>query len=174
MNEQFVKIVNKINRISSRLFAPVLGKIGFYKEKRISIELNKDLCIVSSGYMLGRAFEVAEKLELKGVGVSIIDLFKINSIDDKYLLEKIKNHDAIVTIEEQFLSGGLGSFVCEILADSRMQKEILRIGLPNKYLFNNGSRDHLLDSNNLSVNDIFSLIMSFVSKKTHKSKSSIY
>jgi type IV pilus assembly protein PilN len=42
MNEQFVKIVNKINRISSRLFAPVLGKIGFYKEKRISIELNKD------------------------------------------------------------------------------------------------------------------------------------
>ena len=42
MNEQFEKIVNKINRISSRLFAPVLGKIGFYKEKRISIELNKD------------------------------------------------------------------------------------------------------------------------------------
>ena len=42
MNEQLVKIVNKINRISSRLFAPVLGKIGFYKEKRISIELNKD------------------------------------------------------------------------------------------------------------------------------------
>ena len=42
MNEQFVKIVNKINRISSRLFAPVLGKIGIYKEKRISIELNND------------------------------------------------------------------------------------------------------------------------------------
>ena len=142
--------------------------------KEISIELNKDLCIVSSGYMLGRAFEVAEKLELQGLGVSIIDLFKINSIDEKYLLEKINNHDAIVTIEEQFLSGGLGSFVCEILADSRIQKEILRIGLPNKYLFGNGSRDHLLDSNNLSVNDIFSLIMSFISKKTHKSKELIY
>ena len=55
-----------------------------------------------------------------------------------------------------------------------MQKEILRIGLPNKCIFDNGSRDHLLDSNNLSVNDILSMIMSFISKKTHKSKELIY
>ena len=147
---------------------------GIHIIKENSNVLNQDLCIISSGYMLGRAFEIAEKLELQGLGVSIIDLFKINSIDDKYLLEKIKNYDTIVTIEEQFLSGGLGSFVCEILADSRMQKEILRIGLPNKYIFDNGSRDHLLDRNNLSVNDILSMIMSFISKKTHKSMELIY
>ena len=42
MNEQFAKIVNKINRTISGLFAPVFGRIAFYKEKRISIELNKD------------------------------------------------------------------------------------------------------------------------------------
>ena len=42
MNEQFAKIVNKINRITSGLFAHILGRIGFYKDKRISIELNKD------------------------------------------------------------------------------------------------------------------------------------
>ena len=42
MNEQFAKIVNKINRTTSDLFAPVFGRIAFYKEKRISIELNKD------------------------------------------------------------------------------------------------------------------------------------
>ena len=41
MKEQFTKIFNKISRFVSNLFAPVLGKIGFYKEKRISIELNK-------------------------------------------------------------------------------------------------------------------------------------
>ena len=142
--------------------------------KENSIELNKDLCIVSSGYMLGRAFEVAEKLELKGVGVSIIDLFKIDSIDEKYLLENIKNHDAIVTIEEQFLSGGLGSFVCEILADSRTKKDILRLGLPNKYIFDNGNRDQLLDRNNLSVNDILSVVKSFISKKTDKLNDLVY
>ena len=42
MNEQFNKIFNNISRFISKLFAPVLGKISFYKEKRISIELNKD------------------------------------------------------------------------------------------------------------------------------------
>ena len=42
MNEQLSKIVNKIRRTTLGLFAPALGKIGFYKEKRISIELNND------------------------------------------------------------------------------------------------------------------------------------
>ena len=42
MNEQISKIFNNISRFISKLFAPALGKVGFYKEKRISIELNKD------------------------------------------------------------------------------------------------------------------------------------
>ena len=42
MDERVTKIINKLTRVTSGLFAPILGRIGFYKEKRISIELNKD------------------------------------------------------------------------------------------------------------------------------------
>ena len=51
MDERVTKIINKLTRVTSGLFAPILGRIGFYKEKRISIELNKDsvtICRVNS------------------------------------------------------------------------------------------------------------------------------
>ena len=68
MNEQFAKIVNKINRTTSGLFAPVLGKIAFYKEKRISIELNNDsvtICRVNVKkkkitHLIHRSFELTD------------------------------------------------------------------------------------------------------------------
>ena len=51
MDERVTKVINKLTRVTSGLFAPILGRIGFYKEKRISIELNKDsvtICRVNS------------------------------------------------------------------------------------------------------------------------------
>ena len=56
----------------------------------------------------------------------------------------------VVTIEEQSLFGGFGSAVCEALADQNVYKSVLRLGLPERYIFDNGSRDHLLDTNGLS------------------------
>jgi deoxyxylulose-5-phosphate synthase len=41
-------------------------------------------------------------------------------------------------------------------------KRVLRLGLPDKYLFENGTRDHLLDTNGLSVADIGKQIMDFI------------
>ena len=68
MNEQFVKIVNKINRTTSGLFAPLFGRITFYKEKRISIELNKDsvtICRVNCKkkkitHLFNRSFDLTD------------------------------------------------------------------------------------------------------------------
>ena len=66
MNEQFAKIVNKVTRTTSGLFAPILGKIGLYKEKRISIELNNDsvtICRINSKkkkvtHLFNRSFDL--------------------------------------------------------------------------------------------------------------------
>ena len=68
MNEQLSKIVNKIRRTTLGLFAPALGKIGFYKEKRISIELNNDsvtICRVNVKkkkitHLIHRSFELTD------------------------------------------------------------------------------------------------------------------
>ena len=136
--------------------------LGFHTIKKNGGENNSDVCIVSSGYMLGRSLEVAEKLEIDGLSVCVLDLFKIKSIDLSYFAKVVRTCDSIITLEEQFLSGGFGSYVCETLADLGIQKKILRIGLPDRYIFENGNREQLIDSNGLSLIDIHNKISHFV------------
>jgi transketolase len=122
----------------------------------------KRICILSSGYMLGRAVRAWDKLVKNGFEASVIDLWKIKPINQEFLVNRIREYDVVVTIEEQNLFGGFGSAVCEVLADQGAQKHVLRLGLPEKYIFDNGSRDHLLDTNGLSDENIFNNIVTFV------------
>ena len=41
-----------------------------------------------------------------------------------------------------------------MLADLGLQKKVLRVGLPEGYIFQNATRDYLLDNNGLSVEAI--------------------
>ena len=52
----------------------------------------------------------------------------------------------------------------EGLSDNHVQTPVLRIGLPDKYFFENGSRDYHLDNNGLSVDSIYDKIEAFVNE----------
>lgn len=112
------------------------------------------ICILSSGYLLGRALRAADKMSALGHAVSVVDLWKIKPVDPILLAKTVQAYDLLVTLEEQTLSGGFGSAVCEQLNDSRCQKNVLRLGLPERYIFENGTREQLLDKNGLSVDAI--------------------
>lgn len=95
-------------------------------------------CIISSGYMLHKAMEM-----LQGFPISFFNLERLNPIylgDISWLAEQ---HETFVTIEEHFLNGGLGSIVCEALADLGIQKKVIRIGLKDEYILENGGRSHI-------------------------------
>ncbi len=68
-------------------------------------------------------------------------------------MRALSRYERLVTVEEQCLSGGFGSAVIEALYDS-MIKPVRRLGLPDRYYFENGGRSHLLDTFGLSVGDI--------------------
>ena len=71
----------------------------------------------------------------------------------------------IVSVEEQTLSGGVGSVVLEGLSDNNQLKKVLRLGLPERHIFENGSRDYHFDNNKLSVTSIINQIKEFVNEK---------
>ena len=133
--------------------------IPFY-DLRTTLLKEPSVCIVTSGYMLGRALHVAEMLQ--HATVTVIDLFKIKPINTAVFEGLTEDFSFIVTLEEQTLSAGFGSAVCETNADLGLNKKILRIGLPEGYIFQNGTRDYLLDNNGLSVEAICEQINEFV------------
>lgn len=138
------------------------GKNEFIKTLfNFEIESDKKLCILSSGYMLGRALDVADKLE-KTYNISVIDISRIKPLENEFLLNSLNKTSHIVTLEEQSLSGGFGSAICEFICDNGLDSKILRLGLPDHYIFENGTRDYLLNTNGLSVENITNLVTEFV------------
>jgi len=115
------------------------------------------VCIFSSGYMLGRALQVAKRLESQGIDACVVDFFRVKPATLSN--PKDYDHDLIVTLEEQTLPAGFGSSICEAFVDAGVKRNILRIGLPEKYIFENGSREHLLNTNGLSVETIYEKII---------------
>lgn len=112
------------------------------------------VCIVTSGYMIGRALAARDELAKDSINAGIIDLFRIKPIDFNELGAVLDRYKTVVTLEEQGLDGGFGSAVIEAMSDNGMVKPVKRMGLPERYFFENGGRNYILDSNGLSVGDI--------------------
>jgi transketolase len=123
---------------------------------------NSKVAILTSGYMLGRATQVWEKLIAKNVEVSLYDVWKIKPLNKPALLSSLKEYTHIVTIEEQTLDGGFGSAISEFVVDNQLNHKVLRLGLPERYIFENGNRDHLINTNGLSTQDIYENIKAFI------------
>jgi len=122
--------------------------INLYENTKININnglliprSGSDVCIISTGRMVHNAIKIADNLKNSGTSVGVVDLFQLKPINEKLLLEIIANYKHIVTYEEDFLIGGLGSAIAEIMVDHNIFKPILRIGQSDKFVFELGGRD---------------------------------
>ena len=75
---------------------------------------------------------MGKELEKEGVGVTVINMSTIKPLDTKFLLRLVKNVNAIVTVEEHQIAGGLGSAVAEFLSEAHPIK-IGRIGIEDQF-----------------------------------------
>ena len=119
------------------------------------------ISIISYGYMLGRCLDVQDKFLKNNMEVSLYNMSKIKPNPIVKIKEVFKQYDKVITVEEQTLSGGFGSAVLEGMSDNNVQKPLLRIGLPERYIFENGDRDYHLDNNGLSVDSIYDKVLKF-------------
>lgn len=122
-------------------------KRGFYEV----VKGKKKKCIITCGYLLHKSREIIEQ---KYNDFTLVDLFKIKPLSEEFL-DYIQQFDKIITIEEQWTEGGFGSCILEALSDLGKTKKITRYGLKKRFIFENGGRDHLLNTNGLNLFEIF-------------------
>lgn len=125
----------------------------------------KDAYIVSSGNMVHRALEVLDKLKKKkhSLDIGVIDLYTL-PINEKLFLKTIKGIKRIITLEEHTLPGGIGSNVCEVLADNNIKVSVKRIGLDFRsgYCYKYGGRQNIQSIYGLDVDSIVNTILKFL------------
>ena len=78
----------------------------------------KDVTIVATGLLVHFALEAAEKLAADGIDAKVVNIHTIKPLDEELIKACAKETGKIVTVEEHSVIGGLGSAVCDCLAES--------------------------------------------------------
>ena len=107
------------------------------------IRSGAEILILSSGVLCAAAVDVAEELTEDGLDVGVIDVFRLKPLDDEYLLSLIREARAVVTYEEHFRTGGLGTAVAELIAEAGLALPFCRLGIGDEYCFRYGDRGWL-------------------------------
>lgn len=103
-----------------RLAVPVINDRPDYKfelGKGVVLREGKDVTIVATGLCVSSALEAAEKLAADGIDAKIINIHTIKPLDEELIVAAAKETGKVVTVEEHSVIGGLGSTVCDALAE---------------------------------------------------------
>ena len=134
-------------------FDPVVSTdaVPFVIGKAISMRPGDGrVTMISTGVMSTRALQAATTLAESGLEVEVLHMHTVKPLDAAATIERGRSAKLIVTIEEHTVIGGLGSAVTDLLAESDVLVHQLRLGLPDAFVHDYGSQDHLLASVGLS------------------------
>jgi transketolase len=128
--------------------------------KGVLMEDGDDVTLVGTGTVLSKAWEAAQLLKKKGVSVRLINIHTIKPLDSGILIEAALETGRIVTVEEHYLIGGLGSAVSEILSQ-KQPVPMKCIGVDDQYA-SNGPYEELLGLYGLQSEQIADTVLSFI------------
>ena len=79
--------------------------------------------------MLHPALAAAEELD-----ATVANMRFVKPLDAELILKLAREHDALVTVEENVVAGGAGSGVSETLAAEGIAMPMLHLGLPDRFV----------------------------------------
>ena len=114
-----------------RLAVPVINDNENYKfelGKAITLREGTDVAIIASGLTVSESLEAAKKLEAEGISAEVINIHTIKPLDEEAVIKAAEKIGKLVTVEEHSIIGGLGSAVCDVVAQKAPAK-VLKIGI---------------------------------------------
>ncbi len=134
-------IINEISKIDGpcyvrlcRLATPVIYDENeqFEIGKAKQIGEGEDATIFATGVCVSEALKAQEELLKDGINVRVIDVHTIKPIDKETIIKCAKETKKIITVEDHSMIGGLGSAVCEVLAEQYPTK-VTRLGIKDTF-----------------------------------------
>lgn len=110
--------------------------------KGVQIGDGTDATIIATGVVVSEAIEAMEELKNMEINVRVIDMHTIKPIDKDIIIKAAKETKKLITVEDHNIIGGLGSAVCEVLAENYPTK-VYRMGIKDEF-GKSGKADDLL------------------------------
>lgn len=102
-----------------------------------------DVTVITNGETLAEVILAAEILEKQGYSLQIINAPVVKPLDGATIIDSVKKTRFVITVENHSIIGGLGSAVCELLAEY-YPVPVHRLGV-NDTFGQSGKADFLLD-----------------------------
>lgn len=109
----------------------------------VTLRAGGDLTFMTTGLMTAAAQAAAASLAGEGIDARVLHFGTIKPLDRDLVLQAGRETGAVVTAEEHSIIGGLGSAVCEVLAEG-CPVPVERIGMPDVF-GQSGPADALLE-----------------------------
>lgn len=100
--------------------------------KGVQLGDGTDATIIATGVVVSEAIEAMEELKAKGINIRVVDMHTIKPIDKEIIIKSAKETKNIITIEDHSIIGGLGSAVCEVLAEN-YPKKVYKMGIKDEF-----------------------------------------
>ncbi len=117
------------------------------------------VAILSFGSMLETARQAAES-----VNATLVNMRWVKPIDKNLILQLSESHKLLVTIEDNVVAGGAGSFVGEVLHEHGKNNDILVLGLPDEFI-EHGSCEELYKSCGVDAENAARKIWQYLEQK---------
>ncbi|MCD4771264.1 transketolase family protein [archaeon] len=105
-------------------------QFGFNKATKLMESPEPKIAIFSTGYMSTHALDAAKKLSKEGISIEVVNFSTLNPIDKEMVNGyKDKGIERIYTLEDHNINGGLGSRICEIVAEDGIATKVTRLGM---------------------------------------------
>lgn len=132
--------------------------------KAARLREGNDVTIFCSGILVADALRAADMLAAEGITAAVSNIFTLKPIDRDAVIEAARNTGAIVTAENATVINGLGSAVCDVLAET-IPTPVEKIGVPDRF-GEVGSIDYLKRIFHMTAEDIVEAAKRAVARKT--------
>ncbi|NQT77121.1 MAG: 1-deoxy-D-xylulose-5-phosphate synthase [Bacteroidetes bacterium] len=94
----------------------------------------QDIAIITIGHVGNYATKAAVELEAENIKAAHYDIRFLKPIDEGLLHEVFKSYDHIISVEDGTILGGLGSALLEFQSEHGYNKNIHRLGIPDRFI----------------------------------------
>ncbi|MBI4552566.1 MAG: transketolase family protein [Candidatus Latescibacteria bacterium] len=101
-----------------------LGKAKLLRDGR-------DVALISTGLMTGRALEAAAQLADGGIQAAVLHVSTLKPFDRDAVLSLVGRVNTVVTAENHVITGGLASAVADAAIDAGLSVRLKRVGIPD-------------------------------------------
>lgn len=136
---------------------------SFNIHKAIVVEEGTDVSVFTNGETLAEVLLAAEELKKDNISLEVINVPVVKPLDFQTVIESVKKTKLAITVENHSIIGGLGSAICETLAD-KLQSKVYRFGIHDEF-GQSGKAEELIEYYGLDSKTLAKRIRAIIKKE---------